>query len=80
MGGLTERGQMVAGRCSATEVGAARAASGSGRGGPGGLGGGSQPLPSASPRDSAVPAGAVLRGWWPAAGRSAASPSRPRSV
>ena len=39
-GGLTVRGETVAGRCSATEVGAARAGSGSGRGGPGGLGGG----------------------------------------
>jgi hypothetical protein len=34
-GGLTERGETVAGRCSATEVGAARAGSGSGGGGPG---------------------------------------------
>ena len=34
-GGLTERGETVAGRCSATEVGAARAGLGSGGGGPG---------------------------------------------
>ena len=33
-GGLTERGETVAGRCSATEVGTARAGSGSGGGGP----------------------------------------------
>ena len=38
-GGLTERGETVAGRCSVTKVGAARAGSGSGCGGPGGLGG-----------------------------------------
>ena len=34
-GGLTERGETVAGRCSVTEVGAERAGSSTGNGGPG---------------------------------------------
>ena len=34
-GGLTERGETVAGRCSVTEAGAERAGSGTGNGGPG---------------------------------------------
>ena len=34
-GGLTERGETVAGRCSVTEAGAERAGSGTGKGGPG---------------------------------------------
>ena len=34
-GGLTERGEMVAGRCSVMEAGAERAGSGTGNGGPG---------------------------------------------
>ena len=34
-GGLTERGETVAGRCSVTEAGAKRAGSGMGKGGPG---------------------------------------------
>ena len=34
-GGLTERGETVAGRCSVMEAGAERAGSGTGNGGPG---------------------------------------------
>ena len=34
-GGLTERGETVAGRCSVTEAGVERAGSGTGNGGPG---------------------------------------------